>query len=379
MTNNGALILGGHIQALGIIRILGRAGIKCGIIDKTTKNISRHSNYCSEFFVSQDEYLLEFLLNLGNNKKYKDWVIFPTNDFQVKILSKNKSLLEKYFIISTDDWPRIEIFYNKSLAYELARKLGIPIPNTWYPKNEANISNLNLTYPCIIKPAIMHTFYSNVKKKVFVCENYEELIKYYKKALTIITAQEIIIQEIIPGSSKNQYSACFLFLHRKPIVYLSACRLRQHPIDFGNATTYAETNDEPQIREYAEKLLYESNYQGLCEVEFKFDHRDGQYKFLEVNPRTWKWHSIANKAQTPFLLTYYNFLIGKDIQSTVGFKKASFLHFLTDFPIRLLLLIKGFDFWNRKNHPIEYAVWDRNDIKPWIFEKLYLISFLKKR
>ena len=60
--------------------------------------------------------------------------------------------------------------------------------------------------------------YSQVKKKVFVCNNKEELINKYHKACAIVPADEIIVQNIIKGPSRNQYSACFLYINGKALV-----------------------------------------------------------------------------------------------------------------------------------------------------------------
>ena len=116
----GIIVLGGHIQALGIIRILGRRGIKSVIIDKTKKNISRHSKYCDLFILCKDDELLSRLMSLGQEKKYQNWVLFPTNDFHVKVLSQNRNKLQKYFIVSTDCWKVIDAFYNKRNTYKIA-------------------------------------------------------------------------------------------------------------------------------------------------------------------------------------------------------------------------------------------------------------------
>lgn len=375
----GIIVLGGHIQALGILRILGRENIPGIVIDNTNKNLARHSKFCKAFFCVKDDDLLSFLSKLAEVSNYYKWVVFPTNDFHVQLLSYNKNVLEKHYSISVDNWGVIEKFYNKRKTYQLAATLDIPIPKTWYPASQNELDQIRVDFPCIIKPAVMLNFYRKVKRKVFICNNYRELLSQYKRALEVIPEEEIIIQEIIPGPTKNQFSACFLFLDGRSYVYLTACRMRQHPIDFGNATTYAETVDIPEIKKYAELILRESKYNGLCEVEFKKDDRDGIYKFLEVNSRTWKWHSIANKADTPFLITYFNYLNGGKITPQAGFKAASFVHFLTDFPIRLKLLFKSYDFWNRKINPCENAVWSDDDIKPWFFEKLYLINFVINR
>jgi len=379
MTKKGIIVLGGHVQALGIIRILGKIDIPAIIIDKTKKNIARHSKYCSNSYVIADLEILNFLLNGEMKKQYSGWLIFPTNDFHVKLLSQNKELLENDYIVTTDKWDIVKRFYNKTETYQLAKTLDIPIANTYFPLTETDLIGIHPIFPCIIKPAVMHNFYSQTKKKVFVCKSPEELTANYRKALSIIPSEEIIVQDIIPGPSRNQFSACFLFLNGQAYVSLTACRMRQHPIDFGNATTYAETVDLPILKEYAEKILKAVNYNGLCEVEFKKDESDGEYKFLEVNTRTWKWHSIANKSNTAFLKTFYNYLTGEEITINNSFQKASFRHFTTDFPTQIKLFLLGFNYAFHIKRPTENAIWANDDIRPWIFEKLYLFNLIKNR
>jgi D-aspartate ligase len=379
MIKKGIIVLGGHVQALGIIRILGKLGIPAIIIDKTEKNIARHSKYCIKSFRVEDSGMLDFLLNLSIKKEYSGWLIFPTNDFHVKILSQNKEALENDYIVTTDKWAVVKQFYNKIETYQLAKMLSIPIANTYFPEDESGLEEIHPIFPCIIKPAVMHNFYSQTKKKVFVCKNREELTSNYKKAISIIPANEIIVQDIIPGPSRNQFSACFLFLNGESYVSLTACRMRQHPIDFGNATTYAETVDLPILKEYAKKILKAANYNGLCEVEFKKDENDGEYKFLEVNTRTWKWHAIAEKTETPFLESYYNYLTGEKIESINHQSFASFRHILTDVPIQIKMVLKGYNYAFRLKRPKVRAVLDWKDIKPFIFEKFYLLHFLLHR
>lgn len=375
----GVIVLGGHVQALGIVRIFGRENIPVVVIDNTPKNIARHSKYCTAFISVHDSEILHTLQHPNFISKYKGWLLFPTNDFHVELLSKNKEELGKNFIVTTDNWTTIEKFYNKKNAYAIAESLNIPIAKTFFPKDEQELQQIDIAFPCIIKPAVMHHFYSKVKKKVYVCNTLEELVQNYRLALSVIPSSEVIIQEIIEGSSKNQFSACCLFLKRKPYVWLTASRMRQHPLDFGNATTYAETVDLPVIKEYAERLLQHADYNGLCEVEFKLDERDGEYKFLEVNTRTWKWHTIANKANTPFLITYYNYLTGSNIKTIYSPQKASFRHGLTDLPTQLQLLLKGKSYFSRIKKPVEGAVWAVDDKKPWIMQLFYLPYLIIQR
>lgn len=375
----GVIILGGHVQALGITRAFGRQGVPVVIIDNTGKNITRHSKYCKLSYNVEDGGLLDFLLNLGQKGGYNGWLLFPTNDFHVKLLSQNKPALSQYFKITTDNWEVIRLFYNKRETYRLVSELNIPIPETFYPKNEGDLNNISPVFPCIIKPAVMHDFYKQVKQKVFVCKDFNALVFHYRAACKLIPSDEIIVQNIITGPSRNQFSACFLFLNGQPYVTLTATRMRQHPLDFGNATTYAETVDLPVIVEYALKILKAANYNGLCEVEFKKDETDGQYKFLEVNTRTWKWHAIAEKAGAPFLVNFYRYLIGEKISPVLTQNQASFRHALTDYPVQLKLMMKGYKYSFRRKQPCVKAVWAWDDMKPWLFEKVYLPYLMLKR
>jgi predicted ATP-grasp superfamily ATP-dependent carboligase len=303
-------------------------------------------------------------------------VIFPTNDFHVRILSVNREELSMHYLVSTDRQEVVDIFYNKINTYRLASRIGIPIPQTFFPDGRDDLDNPEISFPCIVKPAVMFDFYSKAGKKVFLCRNHGELEDAYDKALKIIPASEIIIQEVIPGDGRDQFSACFLFAGGRTIVQLSACRMRQHPVDFGNATTYAEVTDQPEPAEYGERLLSAAGYNGLCEVEFKRDARDGTFRLLEVNARTWKWHLIAEKAGTPFIPVWFDLLRGREPEPVTGYRRASFCHAATDIPIRMVLLFRRAGYWNRKKRPVQNAVWSSDDPAPWCYEMLSLPAFL---
>lgn len=374
----GVIVIGGHVQGLGITRIFGKNDIPVILLDETSTNLARHSKYCKKFIRYSKDRLLEELLSLMKEGKYRNWLLMPTNDKHVGILGDHKDELSKHFKVSTTDKKVLRYFFNKRNTYKLAADLNIPIPNTWSPDTWEEVSKLDLEYPCIIKPAVMHTFYSQIKKKVFVCNNVTELEENYMKALSLIPKDEVIIQDIIPGNSEHQYSVCFMFDGNRPLVTLSARRARQHPPDFGNATTYAETVDIPELVVSAKKILNEINFTGVCEVEFKFDTRDNTYKFLEVNPRTWKWHTLAEKSNSPILMSLYNYIYNLVPIIKNEQENASFRHLLTDVPTIIKMKLNKIKYTKTKK-PIKYAVWDTNDILPALFEILYLPYFILKR
>lgn len=376
--NPGVIVIGGHVQGLGIARIFGKNKIPVTLLDKTGINLTRHSKYCNHFIKYREGELLDRLMQLGRSNHYYNWLLMPTSDAHVEILGKNKNELSNYFKVSTADPEVLKYFFNKRLTYKLAQDLSITIPKTWIVDSWLEISKIDINYPCIIKPAVMHTFYSQTKKKVFVCNNKLELKENYDKALTLIPKEEIIIQDIVPGNSEHQYSVCFMFDGEKPLVTLTARRARQHPPDFGNATTYAETVDIPEIVGYAEKILKKINFIGVCEVEFKFDTRNNDYKFLEVNPRAWKWHSIAEKSNSPILMSLYHHTYNLEPIVKNDQKNATFRHLMTDIPTIIKMRLLNINYIKTKKNT-KYAVWDLKDLTPSFFEILYLPYFIIKR
>jgi D-aspartate ligase len=374
----GIIIIGGHVQALGIARILGELNIPVTILDSTSHNLARHSKYVKHFIKYKKGELLSKLLSLKKCQSYEGQIIFPTNDEHVGILSQNKNDLGSYFKIASASWEVVENCYNKRLTYKIAIEEGISIAETWMPNNKEELLKLQLPYPVIIKPAVMHSFYRKLKKKVFVCNNAVELLDNYKLAIAVIPAEEIIIQDIIPGGSEHLYSACFLFDGQKEIQSFVGRRCRQHPPDFGKATTFAQIVDNEELLETSRKLLRAINYQGVCEVEYKFDPTNQAYKFLEINPRTWKWHSIAAKGGSNMLENYFLMLQNQELKPVSPIKKASFRHLMTDIPTVFNYKLKGL-YKKQPKFPMQYAVWTKKDLLPAIFELLYFPYFLLKR
>jgi D-aspartate ligase len=81
--------------------------------------------------------------------------------------------------------------------------------------------------------------------------------------------------------------------------------LRQHPHEFGRASTLVETIELAALEELSEKLLKAINYYGLVEVEYKPDPRDGQFKLLDINARTWgRVRSFSPVISPPILFAF---------------------------------------------------------------------------
>jgi D-aspartate ligase len=122
-----------------------------------------------------------------------------------------------------------------------------------------------------------------------------------------------MVQELIPGDGRAQFSYAAVCHRGSPIGALVARRTRQYPIDFGFTSTYVETIASPEIEQAAGRFLRSLDYSGLVEIEFKFDARDGAYKMLDVNARVWTWIALGAAAGIDFPLLQWRLATGEQV------------------------------------------------------------------
>ena len=345
MTNKpGAVITGGDFQGLGVLRTLGRKGIPVIVLD-SDHCIGQYSRFKKKFLKSphpsQNESYVQFLIDLAKSEKIYGWVIFPNSDEAVYVLSKYKEVLGEFYRIPTPCWEVIQNVYIKEKTYQFAEKHGIPIPKTFYPKNVSELLALDLPFPAVIKPSIRDHFYNQIKIKAFKINNKEDLIKTYKWVCSIIDPSEVIVQDFIPGGPKNLYSFCPFMKDSKVLASIMARRTRQHPMDFGHASTFVELVDIPEMKRIGEKFLQLINFYGIAEVEFMRDPRDNQFKLLEVNPRVWGWHSLAIGAGVDFPYLLYQDMIGEKVEVSLPLNHLKWVRLTTDIPTVFLEIFKG--------------------------------------
>jgi predicted ATP-grasp superfamily ATP-dependent carboligase len=160
----------------------------------------------------------------------------------------------------------------------------------------------------------------------------QELIDLYGYMAGVIDASEILIQELIPGRAENLYSFVGFFKEGVPVAGLSARRPRQHPMEFGRASTFVETVEIPELEELATRLLMGIAYTGLAEVEFMYDHQDRRFELLEVNPRIWGWHTIAIRAGLDLPYMAYADALGQALAVGPVCKDIKWVRLVTDVP-----------------------------------------------
>jgi len=378
----GAIVLGGDYQGLGIVRSLGRHGVPVCVIDDE-HSIARVSRYTECWTrvadLGDEEKLVEDLLRIGRERGLEGWVLFPTRDETVAAIARNRERLATFFRVPTADWGTIRWAWDKRSTYELAESLDVPAPRTWQPSSLEELETIDAQPPFAVKPAIKEHFFYATGDKAWRADTLAELRTSFAKALEIVGPGEVLVQELIPGDGQQQYAYCALYEDGEPVATMVARRLRQHPPEFGRASTYVETIDEPRVEELSRRLLGHIGFSGLVELEFKRDPRSGAFKLLDFNARTWGYHTIAGQAGVDFPYLLYRRQLEQPVEPQRTRSGVSWVRILTDLPTAIAEIFRGrlrlTDYLRSLRRAQVEAVFSREDPLPGLAE-LALIPYL---
>lgn len=371
---NKLFLLGGHIQALGLARQACKCDVPVYVCLKDAYSVARYSNSVKKFFIiDNDDKLEDKILSLAD----ENTLLFPTSDDYIDFIVERYDNLSTKMQIGLPSLDIINTFNNKRNAYEYIQSLGIHQPISYCPNSFEDVLKLadTIEYPIVVKPAIMHSFHKQFGKKAYLCLDKDSLIekvKFIHENKYLIN--QLILQEYLSGGAKTLYSYGVYAEKGEPQAWIMANRIRQNPMDFGNSTTFAISCQIPEIEESARKILSATKYTGLAEIEFMFDEKNRVYKFLEINTRAWKWHSISEAFGWGFmseLILNRNDLKREFVDSNIN---RAWVERLTDFAVVLKELLKQRmklkEVFKTYRISKTNAVWDIKDIKPAI---MYLI------
>jgi predicted ATP-grasp superfamily ATP-dependent carboligase len=308
------------------------------------------------------------------------WVIYPTREETVAALARHRTRLSEHFRIPTPDWSVTEWAWDKRKTYARATELGIPTPRTWHVSAEQELEKVDGQPPYVIKPAIKEHFFYATKCKAWRADSREELVERFRAAEALVGTEEVVVQELIPGDGETQLAYCAMFKAGAPVASMLVKRLRQHPVDFGRASTFVRTVDMAEVEEMSLRFLRSIGYYGLVELEFKHDRRDGSTKLLDVNARTWGYHSLGQRAGVDFPYLLYADQVGLPIPTGVrACPGISWIRLATDLPTAAIELARRRLDWRAYVRSLGVldveSVFTRDDLRPG-FAELGLLPYL---
>jgi D-aspartate ligase len=382
----GALVMDADYRGLAVVRSLGRHGIPVWVLqhgDQLLATLSRYNRRTLSWPSQDEEEKVNFLVNLADRESIRDWVLFPTGDEGAALVARHHKILGEHFQLTTPPWDVLQWWYDKRFTYRLADRVGVDHPWTLYPANGEQVAASECPYPVILKPAYCSSFNRFTASKAWRIDNREQLLARYDEAKTLVDPGALMIQEVIPGGGESQFSYTALCQDGRAIASLTARRTRQIPMDFGRASTFVETVDDPTISATAVRLIETLRYTGIVEVEFKRDRRDGKLKLLDINPRVWGWHSLCGPAGVDYPYLLWLLTIGESIPATKAAVGVRWVRMSTDAPTAIREVLHGRlslrEYLRSIRPPLAPAIYASDDPVPGVFEIPLLAYLLGKR
>ena len=342
--NVGALVMAADYRGLGVVRSLGRRGIPVWVLRQGGHLVASTSRYVRRNIpwpAADDRRQIDLLLDLGRKHSLKDWVLFPTDDHAVALISRHRDVLASQYRITVPPWDQLQFLCDKRLLHQTAQELGIHQPWTVWPHTREELGALDCPFPVILKPATRQRPNTLAVPKAWRVEDRASLLASYDEASVLVGPGNLMVQEIVPGAGEGQISYAAICKDGRPLASIVVRENRQYPRDFGQFSTYVESVEEPRVVDPAVRLLASRNFTGLVEIEFKQDLRNGEFKILDVNPRVWGWHTLSRRAGVDFPHLLWLLVHDQPVPVSHGRSGVRWMHTTADVPVALQDMLKG--------------------------------------
>jgi D-aspartate ligase len=340
----GALVVGSNLRALGIARSLGRRGIETWLLSSRDEDpVARASRFVARSlrFPGDSASVVDAVLCAVARHRLDGWALFPTDDESAAALAQAYEPLAERLALTFPSWDALRYAYHKRLTHCVAQKLGAAHPWTRYPRNLVEVAELECPFPVILKPNSKPEENSFTRAKAWQVIDRPSLMAGWADAAALVGPAGIVVQELVPGGGENQYSFASLCQEGVALASLVARRTRQYPRDFGHSSSLVETVEVPEVERLGRSIVEALRWNGLVEIEFKRDPRDGSYKLLDINGRVWTWHALGPRAGVDFPYLAWRISRGLPIEPVRAHPGVRWVRLATDIPSALAAVHAG--------------------------------------
>lgn len=376
-----AIVFNCHYNGLSIIQEMGRNGVECIAMDciRSIGTYSKYAKYvkCPDPLENEDlfiDFLYEFC-----KKQDMEPVLFPTNDHWACAISKNKDLLSKVSLPIIADWNTVNLVINKDKFYEVGQEKDYLTPFSW--KATEVLSLPDDIFPIIAKPKyrrISSNEASNISKNMdrlrfTILNNKNELINFLNKEKEF--TDKLIFQEYVNGLSNCMYTiGIYADSNSEVLGLFTGHKIRGYPADSGDCIVGELAKVPNYIIENTIRIIKDIKYYGIAEFEYKENSITGDYKLIEINPRSWSWIGITPQCGVSLPLIAYRDSCGENVnfeKTCLDYASVKYIKIIDDFLNCMIFYKKNYPNWhlsffewknNIKADSIVYAEFSADDL-----------------
>jgi len=279
-----------RLGALAIMRSLGPLGVPLYGVDADPRAPAMLSRYCRERFLfgfeeSRRMEFLDHLLEIGR-RLGRSAILIPTSDETAQFVVDQAEPLARQFIFPKNSPEMIGRLVSKKGMYEMALEHGVPTPVTLFPTSLDDVIALlpKITFPVMLKGIYGNRLQTRSRKKMVIVHSSEELIENYNE-MEDPEVPNLMLQEYIPGDDDQIYIFNGYFDRgSRCLAGFTGHKIRQFPVHVGCASLgVCRWNED--VAQTTIRFMQAIGYQGILDIGYRYDPRDGLYKVLDANPR----------------------------------------------------------------------------------------------
>lgn len=284
------LVLKMHHGSLGIARSLGRLGVAVYGLAARRDAWAARSRYwraCFEWDVENapPARSLDYLLGLGA------WLgrcplLIAVSDRTAEFVAEHAEALSSTFRFPRNPYDLVTRLTSKREMYFLARRCGIPTPETEFPASRADVTESveRIRFPVMLKGIDGLRLHARTGRTMVIVRNASELLELYDR-MEDPAHPNLMLQEYIPGGEDSVWMFNGYFDgESRCLVGFTGKKIRQTPVYTGSTSLGILLRNEEVIAT-TERFMKAIGYRGILDIGYRYDARDGRYRVLDVNPR----------------------------------------------------------------------------------------------
>lgn len=279
-----AVVLGGNLGGLGVVRSLARGGMPIFVVDKghgCPAAWSRFARFVSLPNVGGSDLvkkLIDLSIRIGERP-----VLILTTDADVNTVSAFRKELEPFFRFTLPAPEMVRALYDKAQFQLLAEREGLSVPRGVILTNPSEFPLMKtLTTPLVIKPADKAPLVSNQENDRPVrVEDWDEAMARAAKMME--RTGGLAVQEWIDGDDCDIYFSLFVCSPEgKLLASFAGRKLVCTPPAVGiTAVCAAAPEMEEELTRLSRQFTEWVEYRGIGSLEFKRDRRTGRFLIIE--------------------------------------------------------------------------------------------------
>ena len=312
-----ALIIDQHATySVQLLRSIARMGYEVEIFAEPSSP-SLHSRFCRKGLLSPSfhdgESFSAAIQSVVQNGNYD--VIFLCSEEVLPVILKVAHTSERWRALPLSEPADLKIMLSKHAVLKRVADARVPIPRTIMPADASEVLNAgrDIGFPLLIKGDR-----GEGSQQVRLVVESAELQEEYERVAAMDKSRKVLpaLQEFIAGP---KYTVAGLFEKGRPLRVIAYLAELIYPPTVG-PTIKGITENPADLLDISFQAFDALRFTGLGNLEFIRDERDGQFKFLEINPRVWGNVGFAEHVGVDLYTPYRQLAEGVSVKPDLRFK-----------------------------------------------------------